>query len=176
MSKDLLSWIGLNMVVIPVVLAGVNVLFPAASRWVSNFVLPFFGPGIPDKDKALTKTDQLTMLDAMVDAAPKGKELAAKDYVFVTLFQQRQGGIVWLAVAVAAIYGHTLGLALRNPLHLLFGVIAVFMAIANANQAGIPMLGIHPRVSKNGRNVGILFTPFWIFAAYANLATFFNTL
>jgi hypothetical protein len=44
----------------------------------------------------------------------------------------------------------------------------------NANHAGVPGLGHHPRVSRNGRNVGILFAPFWAAAAILNYIGFSN--
>ncbi|WP_286131802.1 hypothetical protein [Roseobacter sp. AzwK-3b] len=37
-----------------------------------------------------------------------------------------------------------------------------------------PDLGITPRVSRNGRNVGILFAPFWAAAAIFNYIGFNN--
>ena len=55
------------------------------------------------------------------------------------------------------LYGLTLPLADRHALHLVFGIMAVLFTLVNANQAGIPGLGRHPRVSGNGRNVGIVF-------------------
>lgn len=40
--------------------------------------------------------------------------------------------------------------------------------LVNANHAGIPFLGKHPKVSKNGRNVGIVYSFFWLAAAVLN--------
>ncbi|MFK7927048.1 MAG: hypothetical protein AB8H79_02580 [Myxococcota bacterium] len=48
----------------------------------------------------------------------------------------------------------------------------MLFALVNANHAGVPGLGHHPRVSRDGRNVGILFTPFWITAAVLNVLAF----
>ncbi|MCB0566626.1 MAG: hypothetical protein KDD01_19835 [Phaeodactylibacter sp.] len=85
------------------------------------------------------------------------------------LFEQRQGAIGFTAVAAGAIFGLTLGLVERNPLHFVFGVVAVLMMLINANQAGwLPFFGKHPKVSQNGKNVGIVFTPFWLAVALFN--------
>ena len=70
------------------------------------------------------------------------------------------------------VYGLTLGLVERNYLHLLLGVMAVLFMLVNANHAGIRLLGHHPKVSRNGRNVGILFAPFWAVAAALNWLAF----
>jgi hypothetical protein len=45
---------------------------------------------------------------------------------------------------------------------------AVLFALVNANHAGVPFPGHHPRVSRNGRNVGVVFAPFWAVAAGLN--------
>lgn len=45
---------------------------------------------------------------------------------------------------------------------------AVLFALVNANHAGVPFLGRHPRVSRHGRNVGIVFAAFWAAAAGLN--------
>jgi len=55
---------------------------------------------------------------------------------------------------------------------LLFGVLSLLFALVNANHAGIPELGEHPRVSRHGRNVGILFAPVWAVSAVLNLWAF----
>ena len=60
----------------------------------------------------------------------------------------------------------------RAPLHLMFGVLSVLFALVNFNHAGIPGLGEHPRVSRNGRNVGIAFGPVWTAAALFNVWAF----
>ncbi len=44
--------------------------------------------------------------------------------------------------------------------------------LINANHAGIRLLGHHPKVSRNGRNVGIAFAPFWAVAAALNWLAF----
>ncbi len=113
------------------------------------------------------------MLDAALEAAPNEKKKNANDYLFVLLFEQRQGAIGFIAVAAGAIYGLTLGLVERNPLHLVFGVVAVLMMLINANQADwLPFLSKHPKVSPNGKNVGIVFTPIWLVVALLNWLAF----
>ncbi|MEM7179785.1 MAG: hypothetical protein AAF518_02655 [Spirochaetota bacterium] len=168
----LISNIGLILSTIPITLHGIEVLFPMQARWIVNWVLPFFGLKIPNKDKSITYSDQIKMLETALDAAPKEKITNAKDYIFLLIFEQRQGSIGFIAIAIGAIYGLTLGLVGRNPLHLVFGIVAVLMTLVNANQAGLSFLGNHPKVSQHGRNVGILFTPFWAAVAVLNWLAF----
>ncbi|MEL6867138.1 MAG: hypothetical protein AAFP19_22125 [Bacteroidota bacterium] len=60
------------------------------------------------------------MLDAALEAAPKEKKTKAKDYLFVLLFEQRQGAICFTAVAISAIYGMGIELTARPPPYLFF--------------------------------------------------------
>lgn len=169
MSEIQISTLGLVLSIIPVTLHGIEVLFPMQARLIVNWVLPFFGLQSPSGRMALTKNEQLSMLDAALRAAPTEKTTNAKDYIFLLLFEQRQGAIGFAAVAVGAVYGMGLELAARQPLHLLLGVVAILMMLVNANQAGfLPFIGNHPKVSKHGRNVGIVFTPFWLVVAVLN--------
>ncbi len=173
MSEIQISTLGLILSIIPVTLHGIEVLFPMQARMIANWVLPFFGLKSPSGNTALTQDEQLRMLDAALEAAPKEKMTNAKDYIFLLLFEQRQGAIGFTAVAVGAIYGMGLELAARQPLHLLFGVVAVLMMLVNANQAGVlPFFGKHSRISTHGRNVGIIFTPFWLVVALLNWLAF----
>lgn len=142
------------------------------SRGVVNLVLPFFGPGAPRAASSLTYDEQLAMLDAAREAGPDGKDAAAANYVFLLLFEQRQGGIAFLSVVAGVLYGLGLPLDDRAPLHFMFAVMSVLFAVVNANQAGIPGLGHHPRVSRHGRNVGFVFAPFWVAAAAFNIVAF----
>jgi hypothetical protein len=134
----------------------------------------FFAPGLPRPTMALTHVDQIAMLDAALDAAPKDKGSAGPDYIFVMLFEQRQGSLAFIALAVGVLYGLTLPLADRHALHLVFGMMAGLFALVNANHAGLPGLGHHPRISRNGRNVGIVLAPFWAAAAILNYIGFSN--
>lgn len=173
MSEIQISTLGLLLSIIPVTLHGIEVLFPMQARLIVNWVLPLFGLKAPSSKTALSQEDQLQMLDAAVNAAPTEKSTNAKDYIFLLLFEQRQGSIGFIAVAVGAIYGMGIDLALRQPIHLLLGVVAVLMLLVNAHQAGfLPFFGRHPRVSTHGRNVGIIFTPFWLFVALLNYFAF----
>lgn len=88
------------------------------------------------------------------------------------LFEGRQISLASWSVAATAVYGLTLGLEARAPLHFMFGLLSVLFALVNLNHAGLPGLGEHPRVSRNGRNVGILFGPFWAVSAGLNLVAF----
>ena len=173
MSENSISTLAMVLSIVPVTLHGIEVLFPMQARWIVNWVLPFFGLKAPNSKTALSQAEQLTMLDAAFDASPKDKLTNAKDYIFLLLFEQRQGAIGFTAVAVGAIYGIGLELAARQPLHLVFGVVAVLMMLVNANQAGfLPFFGKHPRVSNHGRNVGIVFTPFWLAVLILNYLAF----
>lgn len=172
MSPELLSTLGLALCLAPAVVHGAEMISPMLSRLVINLVLPFFGPGVPNTATFLTYDEQITILDAARAAGPQGKDAEADDYVFVMLFEQRQGGIAFLSVAAAVIYGLGIGLEARAPLHLMFGVMSVLFTLVNANHAGIPGLGHHPRVSRHGKHVGILFTPFWAASAVLNLSAF----
>jgi hypothetical protein len=168
MNDTLISTLGLALCLAPGLVHGAEVISPMLSRWVVNAVLPFFGPGVPSAGAALTYDEQLAMLDAAREAGPEGKEAAAGDYVFLMLFEQRQGSLAFLSVVVGVAYGLGLGLEARAPLHLMFAVMSALFALVNANHAGIPGLGRHPRVSRHGRHVGVLFTPFWVASAALN--------
>lgn len=168
MSNTLVSTLGLLLCLAPAFVHAVEVLRPLWARWVVNWVLPVFAPGLPRPSKALTHDDQIAMLDAALAAAPDDKHPAGADYVFLILFEQRQGALAFLAVAAGVLYGLTLPLTERHALHVVFGIMAVLFALVNANHAGIPALGHHPRISENGRNVGIVFAPFWAVAAVLN--------
>ena len=174
MSPTLASTLGLLLCLAPAAVHAVEVIRPLWARWVVNWVLPFFAPGLPRPSKALTHDDQIAMLDAALGAAPRDKAPAGADYIFLMLFEQSQGALAFIAVAVGVLYGLSLPLADRHALHLVFGIMAAFFALVNANHAGIPGLGHHPRVSRNGRNVGILFAPFWAVAAILNYVGFSN--
>jgi hypothetical protein len=174
MSASLISTLGLLLCVAPGLVHGAELISPMLSRWVINVVLPFFGPGVPSASSAMTYDEQLAMLDAARSAGPAGKDAASDDYVFLMLFEQRQGGIAFLSVVAGALYGLALPLEARAALHLMFAVMSVLFALVNANHAGIPGLGHHPRISGHGRMVGILFTPFWLVAAALNILGFLS--
>jgi hypothetical protein len=168
MSELIISTIGIILLIVPFLVHGIEVLFPMQSRLVVNWVLPFFAPMLPSRAKALMLDEQTAMLDAALEAAPHGKRRAGEDYVFLLLFEQRQGAICFAAAAAGALYGLTLGLVDRDALHFVFGVVAVLMALVNANQAGLPFFGSHPKISTNGKHVGFVFTPFWAVVALLN--------
>ncbi|MEX1280115.1 MAG: hypothetical protein AB1Z57_11745 [Acidimicrobiia bacterium] len=172
MNESLISTLGLLLCLAPGLVHGAEVVSPMLSRWVVNLVLPLFGPGLPRAETALTYDDQLTMLDAAREAAPTGKRVAAEDYVFLMLFEQRQGGIAFLSVIVGVVYALGLPLDDRTPLHLLLAVMSVLFALVNANHAGVGFLGRHPRVSRHGKHVGVVFAAFWAGAAALNILAF----
>jgi hypothetical protein len=172
MTPDLISTLGLLCCVAPVLVHAPEVLSPMLARWPINWILPFFGPGLPNPRTSLTRDEMLTMLDAARDAGPTGKEVAARDYLFLMLFESRQASLAAWSVAATVVYGLTLGLDARAPLHFLCSVLSVLFALVNLNQAGIPGLGEHPRVSRHGRNVGILFGPVWAVSAALNIWAF----
>ena len=73
MSTSLASTLGLLFCLVPALVHTVEVLRPLWARWVVNWVPPFFAPGLPHSSKALTHDDQIAMLEAALDAAPKDK-------------------------------------------------------------------------------------------------------
>jgi hypothetical protein len=172
MSMSLASTLGLLLCLAPALVHAVEIVRPLWSRWVVNWVLPFFGPGIPRPAKTLTHDDQIAMLDAALEAAPRDKAPAGADYIFLLLFEQRQGALAFIAVATGVIYGLTLPVTDRHALHLVFGVMAALFALVNANHAGLPLLGYHPQISRNGRHVGIVFAAFWAVVAVLNFVGF----
>jgi len=176
MDDRTVSTIALVLCLAPGLLHLVEVAFPMLSRWIVNYVLVLFGPAKPTGAGSLTDDEQLAMLDAALDAAPEAKQRAGADYMFLMLFEQRQGSLAFISVVVGVVYGLTLTLVERNPLHLVLGAMSVLFMLVNANHAGIRFLGHHPRVSRNGRNVGIVFAPFWAVAAVLNLLAFSSSL
>jgi len=174
MTIEQISTLGLLLCLAPALVHGVEMVSPMLSRWVVRFVLPVFGPGVPGAASALTHDEQLTMLDAARNAGPGGKEKAAEDYVFLMLFEQRQGALAFLSVAVGIVYAIGLPLGARAPLHLVLGVMSLLFALVNANHAGIPFLGHHPRVSRHGKHVGIVFTLFWAVVTGLNAIAFLD--
>jgi hypothetical protein len=159
----------------PGILHSVEVAYPLLARWIVNYVLPFFEPGLPQGNGQLTVNEQTAMLDAALSAAPKEKKTAAEDYIFILLFEQRQGALAFLSVIAGAVYGMQLPLEDRAVLHFLLLVMSVLFMLVNANHAGIPFLGNHPKVSRNGRNVGIVFSFFWLLASVLNYLAFTYT-
>ncbi len=168
MTDTLLSTFGLLICLAPGLVHGAELVSPMLSRWVINVVLPFFGPGVPSAAKAMTYEEQLTMLDAARAAGPEGKDAAADDYIFLMLFEQRQGAIAFLAVVAGVVYGLGLPVDERAALHVLLGVMSVLFTLVNANHAGLSFLGRHPRISRHGKHVGMVFAPFWLLASVLN--------
>ena len=176
MTDQTISTLALLLCLAPGALHAAEVVSPMLSRWIVNYVLPLFGPGRPAAARSLTTDEQLTMLDAAVDTAPEVKNEAASNYIFLMLFEQRQGSLAFLSVVAGVIYGLTLTLAERNPLHLVLAVMAALFMLVNANHAGIRFLGHHPRVTRHGRNVGIVFAPVWAVATVLNVMAFSSSL
>lgn len=172
MSNSLISTLGLLLCLAPALVHGVEVVRPLWARWVVNWVLPFFAPGLPRPSQGLTHDEQCTMLDAARDAAPRDKSAAASDYVFLMLFEQRQGALAFLAVAATVLYALSMPLADRHVMHFMLGIMSVLFMLVNANHAGMPGLGHHPKVSRNGRHVGYVFAPFWATVAVLNYLGF----
>lgn len=172
MSENTISILALVLCVIPGILHSFEMLFPMLSRLIVNYVLPFFGPGLPSARGSMTSAEQLGMLDAAISSMPEAKKTAAKDYIFLLIFEQRQNSLAFLSVIAGVVYAFQNPDADRAILHVLLMVMSVFFALVNANHAGIPLLGHNIKVSRNGRNVGIVFTPFWIAATVLNYMAF----
>lgn len=166
------SNVGLALTAIPVLVHGAEVLFPMAARYVANLILPFMGPYLPEPDTFLTAEDQTKMLEAAIQAAPAEKWKTAADYIFILTFEQRQGSAGFAATLLGSLYASTLPFSQRHPIHALLMALDVFMVISNANHAGIPFLGYNPMVTNNGRNLGILFAPYWLLNLYFNYMAF----
>lgn len=162
MTENSISTLALAICLIPGILHSLEVAFPMLARLIVNYVLPFFEPGLPKGKNHMTADEQTAMLDAAIASAPEGKKTAAKDYIFLLLFEQRQNSLALWAVIAGIIYGFQLPLGERETLHFLLMVMSALFTLVNANHAGIPFLGHHPKVSRNGRNVGIVFVPFWL--------------
>ncbi|NRB65725.1 MAG: hypothetical protein HRU40_22350 [Saprospiraceae bacterium] len=172
MTDHSISILALVLCMAPGILHSVEVVYPMLVRWLVNYVLPFFEPGLPQKSKQLNLKEQTAMLDAALEAAPKDKKVAAEDYIFILLFEQLQGALAFLAIIAGILYGMQIPLESRAVLHLILLVISVFFTLVNANHAGISFLGNHPKVSRNGRNVGIVFSLFWLIASALNYLAF----
>lgn len=168
MSSTLASTLGLLLCLAPAVVHAVEVLRPLWARWVVTWVLPVFAPGLPRPSNGLSHDDQIAMLDAALAAAPEAKRTAGADYVFLMLFEQRQGALAFLALAAGVLYALTLPLADRHALHVVLAIMSGLFAMVNANHAGLPVFGRHPKLSRNGRNVGIVFAPFWAASTVLN--------
>lgn len=175
MDNNLISTIGMALCTLPGILHSIEVAFPMLGRLIVNYVLPFFEPGLPNGKSQITAKEQIGMLDSAISAVPEEKKTAAKDYIFLLLFEQRQNSLAYWSVIAAIIYGFQLPLIERTSLHFLFFVMSTLFALVNANHAGIPFLGHNPKVSRNGRNVGIIFTPVWIVSAVMNFLAFTHT-
>ncbi|MER3390688.1 MAG: hypothetical protein RJQ01_11740 [Microcella sp.] len=174
MTPTFVSTVGLILCLAPALLHAVEVVSPMLSRWIVRYVLPLFGPGVPSAESSLSHSEQLAMLDAARDAGPAGKAKATQDYIFLMLFEQRQGSLAFISVAVGAIFSLGLPLDERSAVHLMFAVMSVLFLLVNANHAGARFLGRHPRVSQHGKNVGRVFVPFWAVAAGLNVGAFFG--
>lgn len=172
MTENSISTLALALCVAPGILHSVEVAYPLLARWIANYVLPLFEPGFPKASKQLTGNEQIAMLDAALLAAPKEKKTAAEDYIFVLLFEQRQGALAFISVIAGVIYGLQIPLEDRAVLHFVMLVMSVLFMLVNANHAGIPFLGKHPKISRNGRNVGIVFSVFWLIASILNYLAF----
>lgn len=172
MTENTISTIALVMCAIPGILHSIEVLYPKLARLIVNFVLPFFEPGLPKAQYQMTPHEQIAMLDAAITSAPEEKKTAAKDYIFLLLFEQRQNSLALWSVIAGIIYGLQLPLDQRSTLHFILIVMSALFALVNANHAGIPFFGCHPKVSRNGRNVGIVFVPFWIASTILNYLAF----
>lgn len=172
MTENSISTLALVLCAIPGILHSVEVVYPMLARLIVNYVLPLFEPGLPKARNQMTATEQTAMLNAAIASVPEEKKTAAKDYIFLLLFEQRQNSLALWAVIAGIIYAFQLPLGERETLHFLLMVMSALFALVNANHAGIPFLGHHPKVSRNGRNVGIVFVPFWLASTVLNYWAF----
>ena len=172
MTENSISLLALAIGMVPGILHSLEVAYPMLARLIVNYVLPLFEPGLPKGKNQMTAHEQTAMLDAALSSVPEEKKTAAKDYIFLLLFEQRQNSLAFLSVIAAIIYGWQLPLEDRAVLHFLLLVMSALFTLVNANHAGIPFLGHHPKVSRNGRNVGIMFAPIWLASTVLNYLAF----
>ena len=172
MTANSISTLAFILCMIPGILHSIEVLYPMLARLIVNYVLPFFEPAMPKAKNQMTAHEQTTMLEAAIASVPEEKKTAAKDYIFLLLFEQRQNSLALWSVIAAILYGFQLPLGDRETLHFLLFVMSALFTLVNANHAGIPFLGHHPKVSGNGRNVGIVFAPFWLASTVLNYLAF----
>ncbi len=172
MTENSISTIALILCAIPGILHSIEVVYPMLARLIVKYVLPLFEPGLPNSNHQLTAVEQTAMLDSAIASVPEGKRTAAKDYIFLLLFEQRRNSLALWSVIAGIIYGFQLPLDDRATLHFLLLVMSVLFMLVNANHAGIPFLGHHPKVSRNGRNVGIVFVSFWLASTVLNYLAF----
>lgn len=172
MTENSISTLAFILCVIPGILHSIEVAFPMLARLIVNYVLPLFEPGLPKDKHQMTAQEQTSMLDAAIASVPDEKKTAAKDYIFLLLFEQRQNSLALWSVIAGIVYGFQLPLEERATLHFLLLVMSALFTLVNANHAGIPFLGHHPKVSRNGRNVGIVFVPFWLASTALNYLAF----
>ena len=172
MTENLISTLALVVCMVPGILHSLEVTSPMLARLIVNYVLPFLEPGLPKSQNQMTANEQTGMLDAAIASVPEEKKTAAEDYIFLLLFEQRQNSLAFLSVIAGIIYGWQLPLEDRAVLHFLLLVMSALFTLVNANHAGIPFLGKHPKVSRNGRNVGIMFAPVWLVSSVLNYLAF----
>ena len=77
-NQMLISNLGLILSIVPVTIHGIEFLFPMQARWIANWVLPFFGLKMPNRTSALAYNEQITVLDAALEAAPNKKKKMRK--------------------------------------------------------------------------------------------------
>ena len=162
------STVGLICCFIPVTLHGPEAILPLwGSRFVTNCVLPFFGGELPSNP--IQADDQEKALESIIQAFPSESWKNSANYLFLLIFEQKQGASGFIAAAAGSIYAAMLPLSERHPVHFMFCVLSITMAIGNANHAtGWKVFGEHPFVSTAGRNVGLAFVPFWAVSAFCN--------
>ncbi len=79
MTENSISILALSLGFAPGILHSVEVAYPLLVRWLVNYVLPLFGPGLPKgSSQNLTAKGQIAMLDAALSAAPKAKRTAQR--------------------------------------------------------------------------------------------------
>merc|ERR1712113_703070 len=119
-------------------------------------------------EEKMAKEDFDNMMNAAVDSLPEEKKLVGRNILYLQGFEQRQGSVLWTAVGVGAIYTVTVDLPFRHPAHFVAGVTACMMTLVNANNV-IQMNGFH---CKEGKVIGLLFTPFFALVAILNWIAF----
>ena len=107
MPANLASTLGLLLCLVPALVHAAEFVRPLWARWVVNWVLPFFAPGLPRRPCwALTDDTRFACWNVPASASDPANRLSASaDYVFLMLSEQSPGArclIAWRPVPFRA--------------------------------------------------------------------------
>jgi hypothetical protein len=64
MTENSISTLALAMCMAPGILHAIEVAYPLLARWLANYVLSLFEPGLPGASKQLTGNERIAMLES----------------------------------------------------------------------------------------------------------------